>query len=103
MEQSHAVLHEESSAGMGPELDMTPAEIGRSLTRIEAAVTSLSAQMQSALSPIGVHGKAIENLERRADDVEDDVKTVTKDANRIAGAGAILAILAGIVPWPWRK
>jgi archaellum component FlaC len=96
-------------------------EIQRSLARLEKGLTELTAEVRERhhalrevinvqLGPISAHTIQIESQQKAIERLDDDmnalaldVKAVTKDANRIAGAGAILAVLAGVVPWPWRR
>lgn len=89
-------------------------EIGRSMKRLEVAFAAhqtesrarfheLANKINDALAPISVHGVQIESQQQAIGRLDTDMKAVTKDANRIAGAGAILAIIAGIIPWPWKS
>lgn len=88
-------------------------EIGRAVERIERALElhknesrnrfhELANSMNTALGPMSAHAIQIDNQQRALARLDDEVKAVTKDANRIAGAGTILAILVGLIPWPWK-
>lgn len=94
--------------------DVSIGEIARAVKRLETEFAShrtesrsrfheLTNVMNTALAPISVHTIQIESQQKSIGRLDDDVKAVTKDANRIAGAGAILAVLAGLIPWPWKS
>jgi hypothetical protein len=82
--------------------DMTPGEMGRAITRIEDSLKSLTQTVQTAIVPISFHGEQIKQITERHEELAKEVKEVTRTSNRIAGGGALLAVLAGLLPWPWK-
>lgn len=93
--------------------DLSLGEIGRSVTRIEAALVELRAEVRQrhhtlansltvAVAPISVHTIQIESQQKNLERLDEEVKDVTKQANIISGAGAVLAVIAGLIPWPWK-
>jgi phage host-nuclease inhibitor protein Gam len=99
----------------GDQQDITIGEIARSVQRIEASIATLQADVQArhhalnnklndTFAPIvNRHTVQIENQQKNLDRLNDDMDDVTKQANRIAGAGAILAVVVGLIPWPWKR
>lgn len=87
---------------MGPQDELTLGEVARSVKRIESAVDGLSRQMQTALGPVSVHTAQIDAIESDMKEMRGEVRDVTATANKVAGVGAVLAVLAGLIPWPWR-
>lgn len=55
------------------------------------------AEMRKDLAVIAVHKAQIDALQDDVRDVRNDLKVVTGQANKIAGIGAALAVMAGIV------
>ena len=97
-----------------PNDDLTLGEIGRALVRIEASVSDLRAdvqqrshkltgELQLALGPIAAHGIQIEHQQKAIEILDRKIDDVTASANKIAGAGAILAFLSSLAPWPWKR
>jgi uncharacterized protein YpuA (DUF1002 family) len=105
---------------MGPHDDLTIGEIGRAVSRIEANLSAhqedvrkryhdLANQVNVALGPISVHAEILKNQQQNLDRHEDDltqlrakVEAVTASANKIAGAGALMAFLSSLINWPWK-
>jgi len=61
------------------------------------------AELRKDFVMIAVHTNQISQLGGDLKEVEAEVKVTTANANRIAGAGAVLAIVAGLIPWPWKR
>lgn len=90
--------------------DLTIGEIGRSVSRIEATVTHLAGQMQTAIAPVSELKVRVDRCEEdinglgvKIDDVNTKIDAVKTRADRAAGGIAILAFVAGLIPWPWRR
>lgn len=93
--------------------EMQPGEIQRTLARIEGSVESLRVevrdrhhelanQVNDKLGPISAHGVRIDALERKYDALDGRVDGISTQANKIAGAGALLAVLAGMFSGWWK-
>lgn len=91
----------------------TIGEIGRGMERLERAFEELTAEVRerhhiianrvdSVVVPVSTLQLRMTSAENNLLRLDTEVKAVTRDANRIAGAGALMAILAGIIPWPWK-
>jgi hypothetical protein len=65
--------------------------IDRRFERLE----TLTGIVASHTTLLAVHEKDI-------DENSEDIKTVTQTANRVSGMGALLAILVGLLPLPWK-
>jgi hypothetical protein len=94
---------------------MQPGEIERTLARIEADLREfrdeartrshdLANTMNAQLGKVSVHDVQIAGLVGRLDahaeliaEVNRDIQAVTATANKISGAGALLAVVAGFV------
>ncbi len=111
--------------------DVTLGEVSRQLAllttnfnqhRVENAeqMRVLSSQFQIALAPIseirvrmdraerdiaGVASKnetAVKDLGDRVDEIDDKVADVKQQAAKVAGGISVLALLASLIPWPWK-
>jgi peptidoglycan hydrolase CwlO-like protein len=87
--------------------DLTLGEIGRSVARIEATITSLSNQVQTALAPIAEVKVKVERCEvdinalgAKITALDEKVDTVKSRNDVVSGASASLAIVgAWLVSW----
>lgn len=88
-------------------------EIQRSLARLEQSMSELRAEVRdrhhklsgevaSVIGPMSTLKVQMSNAEINLVRLDDEVRDVTKQASRISGIGAVLAIFAGIAPWPWK-
>lgn len=95
----------------GPEQgELTLGEIGRSVSRIELAMAHLSNQMQMSIAPVSELKVRVERCEAdingigsKMTAISDKVDAVKTRADRAAGGVAVLAFLAGMIPWPWKR
>ena len=80
------------------------------MDRLEARMANHGAEMRDgfitlreSMSAVAVHQALINNLSTDMKEVKSDLKQVTSGANKIAGAGAVLAVISGMIPWPWKR
>ncbi len=86
--------------------DLTIGEIGRSVARIEATVTNLSGQMQTAIAPVTELKVRVERCESdinglgvKIENVNAKADAIKTRADRASGAAALLAFLSGFASW----
>ena len=58
--------------------------------------------LRESMSAIAVHQAQIANMAADLKDVKGDLKQVTASANKIAGAGAVLAVITGLLSGLWK-
>lgn len=84
---------------LGDQQEITLGEIARAVRRIEEQLVRLDEKIE----PVGGLRVRMDNAERNLVRLDAEMAEVTKQANRIAGAGALLAILVSLMPLPWKR
>lgn len=59
-------------------------------------------RLETLTATVATHTTLLAVHEKSIDENCEDIKDVTKTANRVSGMGALLAILVGLLPLPWK-
>jgi hypothetical protein len=89
--------------------DLTIGEIGRSVSRIESALTHLSGQVQMSIAPVSELKVRVERAETDINGIgtklvtlDDKIDAVKTRVNIASGGLSVLAFLSSMIPWPWK-
>lgn len=87
---------------MTPTDEFSQGEIGRTLVRLERSLVNLDSKLDTIVEPVSALKVKVAAAEADIIRIDGAVQLVTRDANRIAGAGAVVAFLSTLIPWPWK-
>jgi hypothetical protein len=99
---------------MTDDQSITLGEIYRMCVANNTALTALTTEVRdrhhvlankvndAAVAAAVVKSQA-ERTEKRIGEMETEVDAVTRQSAWISGAGAVLAFVSTLVPWPWRQ
>lgn len=92
---------------------LSSGETGRSLARIERAIEALAIEVRERhhamgnkvdayIGPVAVLKEQTARMSAQLDEHDASITAVKIQAGKVSFAGALLAIVAALIPWPWK-